>query len=194
LVFKTQPEWLYLLLDEEPPSGCRFDSITVKAIERRIDGVCDNRNNDIPLLVAELQDYLDEQIYLRVVQSMTILQGQNPRRAVRGVVFFVQDRFDPKTEPWIRAVRSVYLEPALRKLQLESPQHPLVAVFQPIFAESEEILVSVAALCYNKMSSFGTELPCVEVLQSVFVNWQMQRLPHLGTEEVEKDCAEPCLA
>jgi predicted transposase YdaD len=183
-VFQAVPEWLYLLLGEPAPSGCRFESITVKAIERRIDGVCDSSDAALPLMVAEFQGYKDDDIYLRVVQEMALLQQQR-HRSVRGVILYLKEELDPKTEPWRRVVQTIYLNKVIRKLRRQSPTHPLVALFEPLFAESEERLEKVAASCYHHLCSGELDARTASTLQNVFVNWLMQRLRHLGTKEIE---------
>jgi hypothetical protein len=47
---------------------------------------------------------------------------------------------DPQTVPWNQIVRSYVLPDVLRDWERKQPKHPLVAVFKPLLAESEEVL------------------------------------------------------
>jgi hypothetical protein len=61
----------------------------------------------------------------------------------------------------------------------------MVALFEPLFANSEERLEKVAADCYHQLSNDELGAQTVSALQNVFVNWLMQRLRHLGTKEIQ---------
>lgn len=52
----------------------------------------------------------------------------------------------------------------------EDPEHPMVAVFAPLFERSEEVLESVAAKCYNRLDNAELDQKSVAALQEVFVS------------------------
>ena len=186
LIFQWQPQWVFLLLHETPPAGARFESLTLKSIEKRVDAAWVPSDATLAILVAEFQGYDDHLIYVRIVQAMAMLRSQYPKREVRGLVFFLESRFDPDSDPWREFVQVIYLDDALDQLSREQPDHPMVAVFAPLFASSEEVLETEAAECYNRLDSPELDRASVAGLQEVFVSWLMQRLPFKGAKEIEE--------
>ena len=106
--------------------------------------------------------------------------------SIRGLVFFLESRFDPDSDPWREFVQVIYLDEALEQLSRDQPEHPMVAVFAPLFASSEEVLETEAAECYNRIDSPELDRASVAGLQEVFVSWLMQRLPYKGAKEIEE--------
>ncbi len=84
-----------------------------------------------------------------------------------------------KTEPWYQIVRSISLQDAIDQIQQEYSQHPLVAVFRPLLAASEEILEREAAPC---ILDSANDLPEIvrTTLAEVFLNGIEQRLSQKG--------------
>ena len=186
LIFQWQPQWVFLLLHETPPAGARFEALTLKSIEKRVDAAWVPADASLAILVAEFQGYDDGLIYVRIVQEMAMLRSQYPKREVRGLVFFLEARFDPDSDPWRQFVQVIYLDEALEQLSCEQPDHPMVAVFAPLFARSEEVLETEAAECYNRIDSPELDRASVAGLQEVFVSWLMQRLTYKGAKEIEE--------
>ena len=52
---------------------------------------------------------------------MAILRSPYPKREVRGVVFFLESRYDPESAPWREFVEVVYLDEALEQLCRDQP-------------------------------------------------------------------------
>jgi len=177
---------VFLLLHEATPAGARFESVTLKSIEKRVDTAWVPADASLAVLVAEFQGYDDNLIYVRIVQEMAMLRSQYPKREVRGLVIFLESRFDPDSDPWREFVQVIYLDEALEQLSREQPDHPMVAVFAPLFARSEEVLEAEAAECYNRIDSPELDRASVDGLQEVFVSWLMQRLPYRGVKEIEE--------
>ena len=96
--------------------------------------------SDQPLTIVEFQLGRDETVYQRLVTEMAVLQGMQPGRKVQGLIFFGYNELDPRTEPWTAVVRSFVLPKLLEALEQEQPGHPLVAVFKPLFIESDEVV------------------------------------------------------
>ena len=171
LIFQSQPQWVFLLLHEPPPVGVRFESVALKSIEKRVDGAWIPADASKEILIAEFQGYDDDLIYVRIVQEMALLRSQYPKRQIRGIVFFLESRFEPDSDPWREFVKVIYLDEALEQLSREDPEHPMVAVFAPLFERSEEVLESVAAKCYNRLDNAELDQKSVAALQEVFVSW-----------------------
>ena len=130
LIFQWQPQWVFLLLHESPPAGARFESVTLKTIEKRVDAAWIPADDSLAIVVAEFQGYDDHLIFVRIVQEMAMLRSQYPKRRVRGIVVFLESRFEPDSDPWREFVQVIYLDEALEQLSVEQPEHPMVAVLR----------------------------------------------------------------
>jgi predicted ATPase len=119
-------------------------SFVVKSLERRTDGVIVPTALDQPIWVIEFQFWEDPHIYTRIVQKMAAVQEEFGMREVRGIIFFGEAKLDPRTQPWASHVRSIVLLDELRRLAERDPDHPLVAVFQPLLAKHASELEQTA--------------------------------------------------
>ena len=152
MIFQVEPQWLYLLAGWHSPGPSRFESVTFKAIESRSDGILVCDAVDGPMTVVEVQGYYDLNIYARTALEMALLQKQNPHREIRGIILFLDPTLDPKTIPWTRIIQSISLVEAIAKLQKVDPQHPMIAVFQPLLIENDENLEREAGPCYTRIN------------------------------------------
>ena len=107
-------------------------------------------------------------------------------REAQGVIFFGEPRFDPCTKPWTSLVRSIVLPDELRRLAARSPDHPLVAAFQPLLAESESELEHKAGGFFQSIKTSKLNKGVKEALEEVFLSWLIQRLPKRTRQEIEK--------
>jgi predicted transposase YdaD len=185
-VFGAQPAWVFELAGLPPVGKCAMRSLTVKTLERRSDGVIVPQRPEPPLSVIEFQFGENPQIYTRIVQKMAAVQEEFHMREVQGVIFFGEQRLDPRTKPWASLVRSVVLQDELRRLAERSPDHPLVAAFQPLLAESETELEQNAGGFFRSIKTSKLKRGVKEALEEVFVNWLIQRLPTRTRQEIEK--------
>jgi predicted transposase YdaD len=185
-IFQAQPQWVFLLAGQRSPGECRFESITLKAIESHCDGVLVPDAADEELTVVEVQGYNDVGIYERLVIEMALVQRQNGGRKVQGIILFLDESLDPRTEPWTKVVRSISLRESISQVQQTDPHHPLVAVFSPLLIESEEVLEREAAPCYNWIQASDLTETVRKTLAEVFINWLEQRLSHKGKREIEE--------
>ncbi len=185
-LFEASPKLLLDLLGREDPSDARFESVTIKAIERESDGVLFYANVQSGILVVEWQFYFDSAIYNRIAVAMSVLQEQSAGVPVEGIIVFGSESLDPKTEPWQQIIGSYVLEDLLNRLSDKVPDHPLIAVFQPLIEPNEEILQTKASQWYNQLSNLEIDERTKTVLLSVFVDWILQRFKTLGKKEIEQ--------
>jgi predicted transposase YdaD len=185
-IFQAQPQWVFLLAGQPSPGGCRFESMTIKAIETHCDGVLVPDAVEEEMTVVEIQGYNDTGIYERLIIEMALVQRQNSGRRVQGIIIFLDESRDPKTEPWTKVVRSISLRESISQVQRTDPHHPLVAVLGPLLIDSDEVLECEAAACYNWI--WHSDLPEAvrKTLAEVFINWLEQRFSHKGKLEIEE--------
>ncbi len=184
-IFEVVPEWVFELAGLPSPGKSTLRSITVKALERRADGVVVPERPDLPLTVVEFQFQADDTIYRRTVVEMAAVQDAFPGRVVQGLVFFGYNNLDPQTMPWTQVVRSYVLPDVLAEWERKEPKHPLVAVFKPLLAESEEVLQGQAAGYFRAIKHSSLDPACKRTLEEVFVSWLEQRLKHKTKKEIE---------
>jgi len=99
------------------------------------------------------------------VGNYAMFRSQHPKREVRSLVFFLESRFDPDSDPWREFDEAIYLDEGLEHLSLVQPDHLMVAVSAPLFAKSEEVLETKAAECYNRTNSPKLDRASVAGLQ-----------------------------
>ena len=184
-IFGVAPEWVFELAGLPSPGTSRLQSVTVKALERQADGVIVPEAPDQPLTVVEFQFQKDDTIYRRTVVEMAAVQDVYPGRVVQSVIFFGYNNLDPKTAPWTQVVRSYVLSDLLRRWERKQPKHPLVAVFKPLLAESEETLQRQAAGYFRAIKQSSLNATCKRTLEEVFVSWLEQRFKDKTKKEIE---------
>lgn len=64
-IFEINPQWIFDLTGRPSPGPCKFTSITIKAIERRADGVLMPDSFAESISVTELQMQHDKLVYGR---------------------------------------------------------------------------------------------------------------------------------
>lgn len=185
-IFAANPEWIFELTGLPSPGPCQFRSVSLKAIEQRADGVIFPESADQPLTVVEIQFQRDEGIYLRMVLEMALMQQQAPGRIVQGVILFLELGLAPRSLPWCQIIGSYSIVDLIAALARRIPDHPLVAVFYPVLAESTELLEKEAAGCYHLIKTSGLTAPLRSVLLDVFVSWLEQRFKNKGKQEIEE--------
>ena len=183
--FEVAPEWVFELAGLPSPGKSTLKSVTVKALERRADGVIVPESPDQPLTIVEFQFQTDDTIYGRTVVEMAAVQQAFPGRVVQGIIFFGYNNLDPQTVPWTQVVRSYVLPDVLREWERKQPKHPLVAVFKPLLVESEEALQRQAAGYFLAIKHSSVSPACKRTLEEVFVSWLEQRFKDKTKKEIE---------
>lgn len=185
LIFETEPQWVFELAGLDSPGPCAFRSVTCKAIERRLDGLLVPESIAAACWIVEFQTYFDAMIYNRVAVEMSLVQEENSGRDIQGMIIFLSPELDPITEPWNRIIHSFYLPRILEDLARRSPNHPLVALLQPVVEENLAVLEKRAAAYYNQIKTSALPEPSKATLLEVFVNWLEQRFKDRGKMEIE---------
>jgi len=184
-IFEAAPEWVFELAGLPSPGKSTLQSVTIKALERRADAVIVPESLDQPLTIVEFQFQADDTIYLRTVVEMATVQEAFPGRVVQGVIFFGYNNIDPRTAPWTQVVKSHVLPEVLSEWELKQPKHPLVAVFKPLLAESDEVLGREAAEYFREIKYGSLSPDCKRALEEVFVSWLEQRFKDKTKKEIE---------
>jgi len=185
-IFALCPQWLFELMDIEPPPEPRMQSVVLKAIERTTDGFVISDDEQEPITIVEFQFQRDPTIYARIVTEMAQAQIEYDMRSARGVIFFRNADDDPQTEPWNRVVDILYLADALAAFEQKNAKHPMVAVFKPVLELDDDILERNAVEYFRQLSSEDLDESSQTKLQEVFVSWLEQRFTEKTKQEIEK--------
>ena len=143
-LFQAAPQTFFELLQLTPPCPYRFESITVKASEKRIDGVFEPTLVGQPIYFLEVQGFPDEVIYFRIMREVVTYFEQRPKlkdNEWQAAVLWLNNDDDPgfgtlrllaqQPEPRLIAMDLVEL---LRKL----PETSLALnVLRPLLAKTE---------------------------------------------------------
>ena len=78
-LFQAAPQTFFELLQITPTCPYRFESITVKASEKRIDGVFAPAVDDQPIYFLEVQAFPDGVIYFRTLREVATYFEQRPK-------------------------------------------------------------------------------------------------------------------
>ena len=82
-------------------------------------------------------------------------------------------------------MRAFVLHDVVEAFEQNHPGHPLVAVFKPLLADSDESLEREAVRHYRAIKYGELSAACRASLLEVFVSWLEQRLKHKSKKEIE---------
>jgi hypothetical protein len=85
---------VFELAGRPSPGKSTLRFVTVKALERRADGVIVPEAADQPLTIVEFQFQKDDTIYRRTVVEMAAVQDIYSGRTVQGLIFFGYNSFE----------------------------------------------------------------------------------------------------
>ena len=185
LLFQECPWFIFELAESEDPGRCALEAVTVKSMERSMDGLVRPEDPAQPLTVIEIQFQRAANIYNRIVTEMALVQEAHDMRPVRGTIFFASRSLDPAVAPWMSCVQVVMLDEVLARRETEKPDDPLVAVFKPVFEADDAKLEKEAAAHYRHIQT-SNQLTAgqTETLLAVFLNWLLERFRDRSQKEI----------
>lgn len=120
-----------------------FRSLTLKGIERRLDGLYEPQGHDGPAYVMEFQAQPDSGIWYNLMAKVGLYGEKQPKLEVRGLLIFLRERDDP----WFgrfghtnALIRAVYLDRFLPDWLKREPENPFVAALAPLILTRDEDL------------------------------------------------------
>lgn len=143
-LFQVAPWTFFELLQITPPCSYRFESITVKSAEKRIDGVLEPEQKGKTIYFVEVQAYAEKVIYWRTMREVATYFEQRPFLNYpdwQAIVLFLDMADDPGfgslaplADIPIPRLLAVNLLQVLSQLQ----EHSLVLnVLRPLIARNE---------------------------------------------------------
>ncbi len=144
-LFQAYPQIFFEIVQVIPLCPYRFESITVKSTEKRIDGVLEPTILGQPIYFAEVQAFPDKEIYWRVLRECsTYFEQRSKLRDTEWYAFVIWlDKDDDKgfkkavikDEQNVQRIYSAHLIEILKKLPANSLA---LKVLRPLIVDNEE--------------------------------------------------------
>lgn len=193
-LFQAAPQTFFELLQITPSCAYRFESITVKTSEKRIDGVFEPTSDGQPIYFLEVQGFPDEVIYFRIMREVMTYFEQRPKFKSNewlAAVFWLNKNHDPGTGTLRLLTRkpkprlaTLHLIPLLERL----PEGTLALnVLRPLLAKNEdEVRQSVVQWVRNIRQTPNLDSATEEKLIAVMSQLIEQKFRHLTYKELSK--------
>lgn len=193
-LFADRPDLVFELLGESSPrfTGYEFDSVEVKQLSFRIDGVLvpPSRAVDLPIVFVEVMGYRDQKkvLYSSLFAEIFLyLHDYQPQHDWRAVVIFTERRFDPNLSPRYREfennprLQRIYLDQlpddvAGKSIELEILQ--LIGIKESLATDRAKQLIDRTR---TEVTDVATTRSILELITTVFV----YKFPTLTREEIE---------
>ena len=190
-IFETVPSLFFELLDITTESEYSMTSESVKDINCTMDGLFKPDNPDEIHYVFEFQAQPTKDIFQRLFIEVAALSRHNPERIYHGIIIFISRNIDQPTEPWSSICKIegsgfqvFYLDELLEKLTARSPEHPLLALFAPLFEKDGEALAKKAALYYHQIRNAKLKPQQCGSLEAVLIDWFMLYFTQKSKKEI----------
>ena len=115
---------------------------------------------------------------------------EHPKKEVRGIIVFLSESDDPRTEPWYgfrkagnNGLRVLYLDNILSRLSDGAPNHILLSAFFPLVCSDLEQLKTEAPNHYQRIRQEPIDEDERDSIIETFLSWMMARIKN--REEVE---------
>ncbi|HYN78089.1 MAG TPA: DUF2887 domain-containing protein [Lamprocystis sp. (in: g-proteobacteria)] len=164
----------------------RFVSLSIKGIERRLDGIYEPEDHDGPAYIVEFQAQPAPGVWYNLLTKVGLYGEAHPGRALRGMLIFLRAGDDPGTPPGVGAplFSVAYLDEVLpRWLELE-PDNPYVAALVPLIIPRAEDLRIRAPQAWQVIRTAPVAPPIRATLERMLEFWLMERFPLLTSEEL----------
>lgn len=191
--FQLVPEALFELFQIKPACPYQFSSPVLKGKERRLDGLLEPQDPQQPRYFLELQGYLDELIYWRLVEELGRFHTQKPKldhRPWHAFLLFLDGSFDPGvsslgdlhhgTMPWLT---TGILSDLLSNITHPSP---VLNVLQPLVVLSTDTIRERASgWILEIQQDSGLDTQAQSRLIDLLVQFLVQRFSQLTRQEID---------
>ena len=137
----TSPEAFQVLTGGITLQGpYHFSSVTIKSLERRIDGLYEPVGHDGTVYVLEFLGQAEKTAWYNLATKVGLLGEANPQRDVRGILIFAHSSLDKHRPQWMKdkevrevgPFRAVYLDKFVPEWLEREPGNPYLAVLAPL--------------------------------------------------------------
>ena len=186
---RTGPEAFRVLTGGlELVGNYRFRSLTVKGLERRLDGIFEPEGHDGPAYVVEFQGQLALGTWYNLLTKMGLCGEEYPQRNVIGIGVFLHRGLIPANPLGIHRddgpIRAVALDEFLPQWLETYPDNPYVTVFAPLLLESDAELRERAAQLWQTVQQAPLDEDIRGGLSEVLEFWFFDRFRNLTAKEI----------
>jgi hypothetical protein len=165
-----------------------FRSLTVKGLERRLDGICEPDGHDGPVYVLEFQGQAAEAAWYNLLTKMGLYGERHPRRDVQGIGVFLRaaqaPRFPRRISGVDSPVRAVFLDGFLPDWLERESDNPYLAVLAPLVIGDDAELKARAPGLWQQVQDAPIAAEQRDTLTQVMLFWFLERFRDLTAREV----------
>lgn len=185
----TGPEAFRVLTGGRVLTGpYRFRSLTVKDLERRLDGIYEPRGHDGPVYAIEFQGRPAATAWYNLLSKVGLYGEQHPQRDVQGLLILLHKSHAPAFPSCAGGADSpltaVYLEQFLPDWLERERDNPFVAVFAPLIIDDEAELIERAPALWRTVQDASLAPAVREGLSQILEYWFFDRFRSLTAEEI----------
>lgn len=189
LFLSTGPEAFRVLSGGHRLQGeYRFCSLTIKGLERRLDGIFEPEGHAGPVYVVEFQGQGAATAWYNLLTKIGLYGEQYPERDVAGIAVFLRERDTPRYPSRIGAATSLAMGVALDRVLPEwlarEPENPFVAVFAPLVIDDDSALRAQAPALWRTVQTAPVPDATRQVLSQVLEFWFFERFRELTAKEI----------
>ncbi|QVL51305.1 MAG: DUF2887 domain-containing protein [Thiocapsa sp.] len=166
----------------------RFCSLTIKGLERRLDGIFEPDGHDGPVYVVEFQGQHAESAWYNLLTKIGLYGEAHPHRDVIGVGIFLREQDRPRFPRWANQAQAPLLQVALRQVLpnwlAREPDNPYVAVFAPLLIADDDDLRARAQGLWRTVQEASLAPEVREILGQVLEFWFFERFRGLTAKEI----------
>jgi predicted transposase YdaD len=166
----------------------RFESITIKTTEKRLDGFCYRTDGDGPNVFVEIQGYDDQGIYWRALREIaTYYELTNDGKPFIIIVLFLDEKYAPKICPFdqialpYQCIRA-NLPECLRRIW---QQAGALTVLKPLAVSSKDQVFEEIHQWKVAIQTLDVPEEKQRVLLNLLEFLLVQRFPTMSRKEIE---------
>ena len=166
----------------------RFCSLTLKGLERRLDGLFEPEGHSGPVYVVEFQGQRADTAWYNLLTKIGLYGEEHPHRDVIGVGIFLREVDVPTYPRWANDPMAPMLNVVLRRVLPDwlarEPDNPYVAVFAPLLIDDDADLRARAPALWRTVQEAPLAEDVRDILTQVLEFWFFERFRGLTAKEV----------
>jgi predicted transposase YdaD len=166
----------------------RVSSVTIKSLERRLDGLVAPDGHAGPAYVVEFQAQPAAKSVYNLVTKVGLYGEEHPEQEVLGIAVFLRTADIPARPKWVHAqgssIRCISLDSFLRELLEREPDNPYVTVFAPLIIDSDAELTQRAPVLWQTIQLAPLDADTRETLSEVLEFWFFERFSDKTAQEI----------
>ncbi|MBF0102676.1 MAG: DUF2887 domain-containing protein [Desulfobacterales bacterium] len=187
-LFQIDPSSLFRLVNIDIQGDYRFESVTIKNTEKRIDGLFRSVDGTNPDVFLEIQGYDDPKIYWRFFREICSYQEQSEYRLPPfiAVLLFLDDKYKPGDSPFAcvapyRFICANLIDELKKIWHKPSP----LTVLKPFLVKNKKELYQSIRQWENEIRSLQFEENKTESLIELLEYAILEKFPKLSIKEVQ---------